>query len=110
VAVTSLTRLYRGWQATLGAGVGTARVPAPCHLDVLLGDTDALVTVHDASSHAMAWLGAAAGVPTVPVGVESFGESGRIDELYAAHQLDAGHLVTAALAALDRAQRGPAML
>ncbi|MFP4148226.1 MAG: transketolase-like TK C-terminal-containing protein [Nitriliruptoraceae bacterium] len=105
VDVTSLTRLYRGWRAALRAGVRSARVPATSHAERLLtagGARTPLVTVHDAASHAMAWLGSVTGAPVVPLGVDDFGQSGSIAELYAAHELDTGHIVTAALAALAR--------
>jgi pyruvate dehydrogenase E1 component len=59
------------------------------------------VTVHDASSHAMAWIGSALGVPAVPLGVDTFGQSGTVADLYRAHDLDAGSIVNAALAALS---------
>ena len=60
------------------------------------------MTVHDAASHAMAWLGSVTGAAVVPLGVDAFGQSGRIDDLYAAFELSTGHIVTAALAALSR--------
>ncbi len=105
IDVTSLSRLYRGWRAALRAGVRHARAPGAAHIDRLLGaaQPDApLVTVHDAASHAMAWLGSVTGAPVVPLGVDAFGESGRIDELYDTFELSTGHVVTAALAALAR--------
>jgi len=106
--VTSLSRLYRGWRGALRAGVRSAREPGAAHIDRLLGSEqpDApLVTVHDAASHAMAWLGSVTGAPVVPLGVDAFGESGRIPELYDAFELSTGHVVTAALAALARSSR-----
>ena len=59
-----------------------------------------IVTVHDAASHALAWLGSAFGVPCVPLGVDQFGQSGAIAELYELHDLLPGSIVNAALAAL----------
>ena len=56
--------------------------------------------MHDASSHAMAWIGSALGVPAVPLGVDEFGQSGSVAELYELHDLTAGSVVNAALAAL----------
>jgi len=61
------------------------------------------VTVHDAASHAMAWLGSALGVPAVPLGVDQFGQSGSVPELYELHDLLPGSIVNAALAALSLA-------
>ncbi len=48
----------------------------------------------------MAWLGSALGVPCVPLGVDDFGQSGSVRDLYAAHDLLPGSIVNAALAAL----------
>jgi pyruvate dehydrogenase E1 component len=48
----------------------------------------------------MAWLGSALGVPCIPLGVDQFGQSGSVDELYGLHDLLPGHIVNAALAAL----------
>ena len=66
----------------------------------MLGEPAPIVSVHDSASHAFAWLGSALGVPQVALGVDEFGQSGRIADLYAAHDLDAGSIVNAALAAL----------
>ena len=104
VDVTSLDRLYRSWQRTLRQGVRTATTPSiPGALRACFPDRAPIVTVHDASSHAMAWLGSALGVPAVSLGVDEFGQSGTVPDLYAAHDLDAGSVVNAALAALSLA-------
>ena len=49
----------------------------------------------------MAWLGSALGVPCVPLGVDEFGQSGSVKELYELHDLLPGSIVNAALAALS---------
>ena len=101
VDVTSLDRLYASWQRTLRQGVRTATAPSlPGPLWSILGDKAPIVTVHDAASHAMSWLGSALGVPCVPLGVDGFGQSGNIPALYSANDLDSGSIVNAALAAL----------
>ncbi|WDZ87334.1 transketolase-like TK C-terminal-containing protein [Micromonospora cathayae] len=101
VDVTSLDRLYRAWQRTLRQGVRTATVPSvPGVLRAAFPDRAPVVTVHDAASHAMAWLGSALGVPAVPLGVDEFGQSGTVAELYELHDLLPGSIVNAALAAL----------
>lgn len=101
IDVTSLDRLYASWQRTLRQGVRTATAPSlPGPLWSILGDKAPIVTVHDAASHAMSWLGSALGVPCVPLGVDGFGQSGTIPALYAANDLDSGSIVNAALAAL----------
>jgi pyruvate dehydrogenase E1 component len=101
VDVTSLDRLYGAWQRTLRQAIRTATTPSvPGALRAVLPDRTPVVTVHDASSHAMSWIGSALGVPAVPVGVDQFGQSGTIAELYELHDLSSGAVVNAALAAL----------
>jgi pyruvate dehydrogenase E1 component len=102
VDVTSLDRLYKSWQRTIRQGVRTATAPSiPGALRSCFPDRAPLVTVHDAASHTMAWLGSALGVPAVSLGVDSFGQSGAVHDLYRAHDLDAGSIVNGALAALS---------
>jgi len=102
VDVTSADRLYRAWQRTLRQGVRTATAPSiPGALRTAFPDRAPVVTVHDAASHTMSWLGSALGVPAVSLGVDSFGQSGAVADLYRAHDLDAGSIVNAALAALS---------
>ena len=60
-----------------------------------------IVSIHDGSSHAMAWLGSALGVPQVAMGVDDFGQSGNIPDLYKIHDLDACSILNGALAALS---------
>ena len=102
IDVTSADRLYRAWQQTLRQGVRTATTPAiPGALRTVCPARAPVVTVHDAASHTMSWLGSALGVPAVSLGVDSFGQSGTVGDLYRAHDLDAGSIVNAALAALS---------
>jgi len=102
VDVTSADRLYRAWQRTLRQGVRTATTPSvPGILRTVFPGRAPVVTVHDAASHTMSWLGSALGVPGVSLGVDAFGQSGAVSDLYRAHDLDAGSIVNAALAALS---------
>ena len=102
VDVTSADRLYRAWQRTLRQGVRTATAPSiPGALRTAFPDRAPIVTVHDAASHTLSWLGSALGVPAVSLGVDSFGQSGAVADLYRAHDLDSGSIVNAALAALS---------
>lgn len=105
VDVTSPGRLYRAWQRTLRQAVRTATTPSFAGtLRAVMPDAAPIVSVHDASSHAFAWLGSALGAPQVALGVDEFGQSGRIADLYAAHDLDAGSIVNGAIAALTLRQ------
>jgi pyruvate dehydrogenase E1 component len=101
VDVTSLDRLYSAWQRTLRQGIRTATTPSiPGALRAAFDMSAPLVTVHDASSHTMAWLGSALGVPAVSLGVDAFGQSGTVADLYEMHDLSSGSIVNGALAAL----------
>src|SRR5712692_7890756 len=102
VDITSADRLYRAWQRTLRQGVRSATAPSiPGALRTVFPDRAPVVTVHDAASHCLSWLGSALGVPAVSLGVDTFGQSGAVSDLYRAHDLDAGSIVNAALAALS---------
>ena len=105
IDATSIDRLFTGWRTTQRQAVSTGRrASGDFHLASLIRPDERhvpLVTIHDASSHAMAWVGSVFGQRTVPVGVDSFGQSGTIDELYGQVGLLAGQLVNAALVALD---------
>ncbi len=54
-----------------------------------------VLTVHDASSHAMAWIAFALGVPQVPLGVDDFGQSGSVADIYELHDMLPGSIVNA---------------
>lgn len=102
--LTSPDRLYRQWRTGL-RDAGRAALPAPQthHLASLLGATERrlpIVTAHDAASHHLAWLGSVFGQRVVPVGVDAFGQSGSISQLYGAFDLLPEQLVNAALVAV----------
>jgi len=105
VDVTSLDRLYRAWVSRLSEATSTASLPSSAgHIEhlILPAERNApIVTVHDAATHAMAWLGSVFGQRVVPLGVDRFGESGSISELYDAFGLSADQIVTACLVSLD---------
>ncbi len=102
IDVTSADRLYRAWQRTLRQGVRTATTPSiPGALRNVFTDRAPVVTAHDAASHALSWLGSALGAPTVSLGVDTFGQSGTVADLYRANDLDSGSIVNAALAAMS---------
>ncbi len=105
IDVTNLGRLYRGWVHAQRDAVAASRPSSGAfHLANLIpvGERSIpIVTVHDAASHAMAWIGSVFGQRTIAVGVDGFGQSGTIDELYNLFGLRPEQLVTAALVALD---------
>jgi pyruvate dehydrogenase E1 component len=102
VDVTSPGRLYGSWQRTLKQGIRTASTPSfPGALRPIFTERAPIVSIHDGASHAMAWLGSALGMPQVAMGVDVFGQSGTIHDLYKIHDLDSGSIVNGALAALS---------
>ena len=53
------------------------------------------MTVADGASHALSFIGGVFGAPVVPLGVDTFGQSGTIPDLYAYAGIDAEHIVEA---------------
>ncbi len=104
LSLTSLDRLYSGWRQALRFSQASLTYPSQeHHLAKLIPENlrnAPIVTVHDAASHAMAWLGSVYGQRLLPVGVDEFGESGTIQEIYDRFGLLAGQVVNAALVAL----------
>jgi pyruvate dehydrogenase E1 component len=104
--VVSPDRLYRGWRDELrdaSRDVRRADLDAT-HLAALIMPDERrapIVTVHDAASHALAWMGSVFGQRVLPVGVDEFGQSGSIVDLYAHFDLLPEQIVNAALVALD---------
>jgi pyruvate dehydrogenase E1 component len=107
LVVTSADRLHRGWihsQRTNGAFHG-----APSYVEQLLSvlpPSTGLVTVLDGHSAALSWLGAVASHRVVPLGVEQFGQSGDITDLYRTYGLDTDAIVGAAARLCVRRGRG----
>jgi pyruvate dehydrogenase E1 component len=105
IDVTSLDRIYRSWRRSVTAEVGSSsRGAAAHHLARLIPRHERsapIITVHDSSPHTMAWLGSVFGTRTVPLGVDSFGQSGSISELYRLNGIDTDSIVTASLLALE---------
>ena len=61
------------------------------------------MSVQDAASHSLAWLGSALGTRQYALGVDRFGESGTIADLHEITGIDAGSIVNAALIATSEA-------
>ena len=95
LAVTSADRLNAGWTAAQRArarGNGAAR----SHIETLLGGLSRdckIVTVIDGHPATLAWLGSVIGHQTVSLGVEHFGQTGTIADLYRHFGIDAEGIV-----------------
>lgn len=105
IHLTSPDRVYRSWRAGFVQSTAAARVVrSPSHLHRLVPAHERrrpIVSVHDASSHSLAWIGSALGTRQYALGVDRFGESGTIGDLHQACGIDAGSIVNAALIAIS---------
>jgi pyruvate dehydrogenase E1 component len=99
LAITSPGRLHRDWRQALTNGTDSAvgRLLAP------LRPGAAIVTVADGHPATLSWLGAVACHAVVPLGVDAFGQSGDIPDLYRVYRLDAEAIIDAAARACLRA-------
>jgi pyruvate dehydrogenase E1 component len=98
LAVTSADRLNAGWTAAARARE-RGLVHAASHVERLLAGLPrhcALITVLDGHPATLAWLGSVAGHRVRALGVEHFGQTGTIADLYAHHGIDANSIVAAA--------------
>ena len=100
LAVTSPDLLHRGWTAAQAARWKGERKPS--HIEQLLSrlaPRSGLVTMADAAPASLSWLGGVLGHRVAPLGVEKFGQTGNLADLYAAYRLD-GSAITEAVAEL----------
>ena len=100
LAVTSADRLNAGWTAAQRARE-RGLVHARSHIERLIDEVPGhcgLVTVLDGHPATLAWLGAVKGHRTRSLGVEHFGQTGSLAELYRHYGIDANAIVAAAQA------------
>ncbi|NUB28606.1 transketolase [Azospirillum brasilense] len=98
LAVTSADRLHAGWSAAQRARE-RGKPHARSHVERLLEGVPshcALVTVQDGHPAGLGWLGSVHGHRTRALGVEHFGQTGTIADLYRHHGIDAQAIVRAA--------------
>jgi pyruvate dehydrogenase E1 component len=88
--VTSPDLLHRGWSAAR-AGRWVAQRSEVCHAAQLLGalsPTAGLVTIVDGSPGTLSWLGGVRGQRVSPLGVDRFGQTGDLPDVYREYRLD----------------------
>ncbi|MEA3081919.1 MAG: pyruvate dehydrogenase component [Sphingomonadales bacterium] len=98
LAVTSPDLLHRGWTAAQAERWDGQRNAS--HIEQLLAHLSpnaGLVTLADAAPASLSWLGGVLGQRVAPLGVEKFGQTGSLTDLYAAYRLD-GDAITEAVA------------
>ncbi|MBW8858710.1 MAG: transketolase [Caulobacter sp.] len=97
LAVTSADVLHRDWTAA-GRSRWTDGGPRTSAIDALLAplSRDAgLVTVIDGAPSTLSWLGSVRGMRLRALGLETFGQSGDLPDLYAKYRLDADAILDA---------------
>jgi len=97
LAVTSPDLLHRGWTKAQAARWTGERKPS--HIEQLLSRLSrnaGLVTLADAAPASLSWLGGVLGQRVAPLGVEKFGQTGTLSDLYAAYRLDGAAITEAA--------------
>jgi pyruvate dehydrogenase E1 component len=103
LSVTSPDLLHRGWTAAQAGRWNGGR--SPSHVEQLLlrlAPGAGLVTIADAAPASLSWLGGVLGQCVAPLGVEKFGQTGNLADLYAAYRLDAAAITEAAAEILLR--------
>ncbi|MBP7339820.1 MAG: transketolase, partial [Niveispirillum sp.] len=97
LAITSADRLYQGWMAARRARQAGQGTLSP--VERLLSSVPPaarLVTVTDGHPSALSWLGGVRGHKVAALGVESFGQSADLPDLYRTLHLDADAIIDAA--------------
>jgi pyruvate dehydrogenase E1 component len=97
LSVTSPDLLHRGWTEAQAARWGGERKPS--HVEQLLsrlGRDAGLVTIADAAPASLSWLGGVLGQRVAPLGIDRFGQTGTLSDLYAAYRLDGAAITEAA--------------
>jgi pyruvate dehydrogenase E1 component len=92
LCLTSARRLYEAWRSR-SDDLSWLLPPAERHAPI--------ITVHDAASHALAWMGSVHGAPVTSLGVDGFGQSGERAALYRKYGIDSEAIINAAFEALD---------
>lgn len=88
--VTSPDLLHRGWSAAR-AGRWVAGRSEACHAAKLLGTlspTAGLVTIIDGSPGTLSWLGGVRGQRVSPLGIDRFGQTGDLPDIFREYRID----------------------
>ena len=103
LAVTSADRLGAGWHAAERSRQHGEGLGARSHVERLLEPLAAnagIVTVTDGHPEALSWIGGVLGHRIKPLGVEHFGQSGSLPDLFHHYRIDADAILDACAAAL----------
>lgn len=98
LAITSSDRLNAGWHAAMRSKK-RGNAEALSHIERLLSAIPrhaTLITVIDGHPATLSWLGGVIGHRTISLGVEHFGQTGTIGDLYHHYGIDADAIIAAA--------------
>lgn len=104
LAITSADRLNAGWQAAQRARLHGDK--SLSHIEHLLSEIPhraGIVTAIDAHPATLGWLGSVLGHRTIALGVEHFGQTGTVPDLYRHFEIDAQAIETACRHFIPRA-------
>jgi pyruvate dehydrogenase E1 component len=99
LAITSADRLHAGWTAARKLRRDRRGVQHLSHIERLLAPLPrdcGIVTVLDGHPATLGWLGSVRGHRVEALGVEQFGQTGTISDLYRHHGIDANAIIDAA--------------
>jgi pyruvate dehydrogenase E1 component len=99
LAITSADRLHAGWTAARKIRRDNRGSKHISHIEKLLAPLPrecGIVTVIDGHPATLGWLGSVRGHRVEALGVEHFGQTGTIDDLYRHHGMDANAIIDAA--------------
>ncbi len=99
LAITSADRLHAGWTAARKLRRDRRGVQHLSHIEKLLAPLSrdcGIVTVIDGHPSALGWLGSVRGHRLEALGVEQFGQTGSIADLYRHYGIDANAIIDAA--------------
>jgi len=98
IHLTNPRRAFDGWQAA------SVRGDQRHHLATLIPPEwrgAPVLSVHDAASHALAWLGSVFGQRSCALGANKFGQSGSRADIYRYCHIDVDSIVSAGFGLLD---------
>ncbi|MBJ7578846.1 transketolase [Devosia sp. MC532] len=97
LAITSADRLNAGWQGSVRARMHGDHTPS--HIEQLLAQVPnkiGIVTAIDAHPATLSWIGSVCGHRTIALGVEHFGQTGTVQDLYRHFGISSDDIVRAA--------------
>ena len=104
LAITSADRIHVDWIAARRARI-SGNSGTVAHIERLLAPLSknaAIITICDAHSGTLGWMGSVAGHRIYPLGVDSFGQSGDLQDLYRYYGVDSDAILDAAARACIR--------